>query len=861
MSTVRQYEVADILSADSSSEWALWSQDSGDPYSDMVTVFGHHLTGSFTQVDFLGVHFAAVNNGYSLTPVSAVSPGGKDFCIEMVFRYPGTYSSELFDELSVIDHPLFYTGVLMDYVNTNRIFVYIENAHKPNNVGINGLSFLCYDSDGNAALVACPSATFNWWLLSQTQYKSLTVGRRGQTFFMYANGVLAATTTPATFGDIDIPETDSCHAMVVPEHSCATNFLSALRVTIGACRAVGDIHTHRANADARFWPSSPRALRGQRIRGLVGVPRTVVTPLRRRCGDSALFDSGYLFSFSGRGSVTTKTVERTPVFVRSVMGNKTLVPFGNGYFSEFDGAFRSLAGGLYVTDQSFANFIFAVAFRPDSESVTGQNILKVITAGPYPTPRKRMLIYYSEGEISITIQTVDSTETPTATHVSQSLAAQSGAGKSFVVGRNADGFFFIVDGTTYTISYTGFDTVTTVYVGYSCADCEIDEFYYRESGVSQAVLEEYAEFFTARSAEDVSVSAVDDTAGCDNDETASGNVLTNDAGRFLRVTKVGGATGNVGTGVAGSNGGTFTVDADGSWTFDPSGDFDEIEEDVETSVTYHASDGATEDEGMLTVTVSAPTVDLWTPAQITDAVWIDADTVTLNGSYVAAMTDKIGGTITASQGTESARPTLAADVLGDEDVIQFDGGDFLTFGTVLGKPEDWTVFILAKFASTTATQHVCGSVNTGGATATAWGSIGTVSRHSEFQFGDGSAYRYGDTTEIVFTGGDWFMECQTYESGDTVPVKHINGVANTVVTDAGTATACAGTAYDYCIGQLGLYTSTRLRNGSQVKGFLAVPRKLTTTERQMLEGYYAHLCGLTSLLPSGHPYKSTPPTM
>lgn len=254
-------------------------------------------------------------------------------------------------------------------------------------------------------------------------------------------------------------------------------------------------------------------------------------------------------------------------------------------------------------------------------------------------------------------------------------------------------------------------------------------------------------------------------------------------------------------------------------------------------------------------------VPLWTPDMISGAVWVDADTVTLDGSAVTAMTDKVGGTISASQGTASARPALVADVLGDEDVIQFDGGDFLTFGTALGKPEDWTIFVLAKFASTTASQHICGSVNTGGATATAWGSIGNVSRHSEFQFGDGSAYRYGGTTDAVFTAGEWFMECQTYETGDTVPVKVINGVSKAVVTDGGSATACGGTAYDYCLGQLGLYTSTRVGNGSQLKAFLAIPRKITETERQKLEGYYAHLCGLASLLPADHPYKSSAPTI
>jgi len=34
---------------------------------------------------------------------------------------------------------------------------------------------------------------------------------------------------------------------------------------------------------------------------------------------------------------------------------------------------------------------------------------------------------------------------------------------------------------------------------------------------------------------------------------------------------------------------------------------------------------------------------------------------------------------------------------------------------------------------------------------------------------------------------------------------------------------------------------------------------LDESERQKLEGYFAHRWGIENSLPSGHPYKSTPP--
>lgn len=107
--------------------------------------------------------------------------------------------------------------------------------------------------------------------------------------------------------------------------------------------------------------------------------------------------------------------------------------------------------------------------------------------------------------------------------------------------------------------------------------------------------------------------AVDDTGETTADATTSGNVLTNDTDAdldTLSVSQVAGSAGNVGVAVAGSNGGLFTISSNGAWSFDPDGDFDALtgEQTAATSVTYHVSDWAAEDEGTLTVTVSAGSV-------------------------------------------------------------------------------------------------------------------------------------------------------------------------------------------------------------------------------------------------------------
>ncbi|MFK7820928.1 MAG: Ig-like domain-containing protein [Planctomycetaceae bacterium] len=96
-------------------------------------------------------------------------------------------------------------------------------------------------------------------------------------------------------------------------------------------------------------------------------------------------------------------------------------------------------------------------------------------------------------------------------------------------------------------------------------------------------------------------------------ESVSGDVLDNDTdpnGDDLVVAAVNGDTASVGSPVDGSNGGTFTIDADGSLTFDSGSDFDDLN-DGETRLTtikYTVDDGnGGTDTTTVTVCVSGDT--------------------------------------------------------------------------------------------------------------------------------------------------------------------------------------------------------------------------------------------------------------
>ncbi|HSW65233.1 MAG TPA: Ig-like domain-containing protein [Dissulfurispiraceae bacterium] len=358
----------------------------------------------------------------------------------------------------------------------------------------------------------------------------------------------------------------------------------------------------------------------------------------------------------------------------------------------------------------------------------------------------------------------------------------------------------------------------------------------------------------------------DDAAETNAATTTSGNVLANDA-PGLTIVAVNGLSARVGQIVAGSNGGVFTIAANGAWTFSPAGDFALLtgSDTATTSVTYHASDGVSEAMGTLTVTVSSSASRAWTPAEISGAVWIDANSVTLNGSTISAATDKKAGTISATQGTAANQPTLVTNVLNGEPVMQFDGNDWLSFGTALGKPANWTVFVVAMFASMGAKTNLCGHMDTGGANVHGWGDVGTGRSANdgklEYLFGNGvSTYSYGRSTNPVVSAGNWFLCCRRYTNGQDRVVDRVNGVAAAVTKEAGTAISCGGASYQYRLGMNG-QCCHYATSGSRLKGWFMTPNAISDADAARLEGYYAHLCGLASLLPSNHPYKSAAPTI
>ncbi|WP_176090516.1 VCBS domain-containing protein, partial [Achromobacter anxifer] len=132
--------------------------------------------------------------------------------------------------------------------------------------------------------------------------------------------------------------------------------------------------------------------------------------------------------------------------------------------------------------------------------------------------------------------------------------------------------------------------------------------------------------------------AKDDTGTTDEDTSlnvdAAHGVLANDAdpdGDTIRVSEVNGNAASVGQQIAGTHGGTFTLNADGSYSFNPGSDFKSLgnKDSTTTSITYTVTDAdGASTTATLTVTVTG-TNDL--PIVTNDAKSVTEDAGVADG--------------------------------------------------------------------------------------------------------------------------------------------------------------------------------------------------------------------------------------
>ncbi len=211
--------------------------------------------------------------------------------------------------------------------------------------------------------------------------------------------------------------------------------------------------------------------------------------------------------------------------------------------------------------------------------------------------------------------------------------------------------------------------------------------------------------FQVRAVNDVPI-AQDDVFTIGEDGTLTGcNVITNpgssDAdvdGDTLTVLGVGASSGNVGTAVAGSNGGLFTIAASGELTFAPAGDFETLfaGQTATTRIAYTVSDGhgGTDTATVAVTVIGANEADIFTAGDDTRdlgainlAAYTGAQvTKALAGKDVVQLsqTQNLGTLFEAGAGNDTVTGSSSGDRIsgdgGKDGLLGGNGNDTLSGG-------------------------------------------------------------------------------------------------------------------------------------------------------------------------------------
>lgn len=255
--------------------------------------------------------------------------------------------------------------------------------------------------------------------------------------------------------------------------------------------------------------------------------------------------------------------------------------------------------------------------------------------------------------------------------------------------------------------------------------------------------------------------------------------------------------------------------------------------------------------GSLALSVKADT--LWTPADTTTAIWLDAadaGTVTLNAGEVSQWDDKSGNGRNATQATDANQPTYNNAAQNGLNVISFNGStDFFDLGTGLD-------FLTSDATHTTfaVIQNQTFSNLYGAAT----GNVGDASLHIGFN-NNGLSYRmnrWSNDSNIGITAnynaGQYNLLQWTWNQGGPKEV-YANTMYEGTNGPAGSSlTAMAGGGRIMNVVGQG-YMQADLGEFIIVHG---TPDEQTVDQ---IEGYLAWKWGMEANLPADHPYKSAAP--
>ena len=244
----------------------------------------------------------------------------------------------------------------------------------------------------------------------------------------------------------------------------------------------------------------------------------------------------------------------------------------------------------------------------------------------------------------------------------------------------------------------------------------------------------------------------------------------------------------------------------------------------------------------------------WTPAQISTSLWLDASdasTITLNATTVSQWNDKSGNSRNVSQANSSLQPLYTLGGLNSLNIADFDGADDVLNGLAISNfvtNNSYSAFVVG-LARTIATNDGNGYPNEA-FYGDAGGYMAMYLRSSNLI----GAYNWDGANKVAtnaYTPNTVVIGYSELSSG-SIRIR-TNGGSETATVSSNTASLSGAI-------QIGRnYNSDTFCLDGKIAEVIFTNAALSTTNRQLIEGYLAHKWGLTSSLPNDHPYKSTAP--
>ena len=266
--------------------------------------------------------------------------------------------------------------------------------------------------------------------------------------------------------------------------------------------------------------------------------------------------------------------------------------------------------------------------------------------------------------------------------------------------------------------------------------------------------------------------------------------------------------------------------------------------------------------GYVSLGVCPPEASAWDPANdITPAYWLDASdtgSYSLSGSTLNTVTDKAGNFTVSVDGT----PTRVSSSLNSLNVWDFDGAESLVTGSgpYASSGNHWAIGVF-QWHAVNSTKDTFFSAD-GTRTYAVSSSQSNNTWTGEIDY-DGSNSIVSGTARNTFTASisqsTWTIVSIVFNKTGNQVFGRLNGTTRTSIDPY--SLSMDTTASDVRM--------MRNRSGQKLDGRMAeyfhvagVPGTGSTdiSDVEKAEGYLAHKWGLTSSLPSDHPYKNSAPT-